>query len=178
MSEELVPYRAGPPANADPAVWQAMDGMQEGMRRMDQAVIPVRHSFTGSAENGTGIYARTVVMPAHTRVMSEVHLTEHPFVITRGRVWVGMADGTSALLEAPFHGVTKPGTRRLLLVEEETEWTTYHATPLTDPEEIGRQILLQTPCPGLPQPSPLLPQPTEPIQPISPKRLDHEPSEM
>ena len=145
----------------------------------EQVAIPVRHSFTGSAENGTGIYARTVVMPAGSIVVSEVHLTEHPYVITRGKVRVLTADNhKGVLLEAPFHGVTKPGTRRLLLVEEETEWTTFHATPLTDPEEIGRQILLQTPCPGLPQPSPLLPQPTEPIQPISPKRLDHAPSEM
>ena len=117
-------------------------------------------------------------MPVGALVLSEVHRTEHPFVVLRGRLREMLGDGTGRGIQAPYRGVTKPGTRRLLLVEEETEWTTFHATPLTDPEEIGRQILLQTTCPGLPQPSPLLPQPTEPIQPISPKRLDHEPSEM
>jgi len=177
VSEDPTPYCANLPATAEPKVWQVMDAMQRAMAEQEQVPIPVQHSFTGSAGNGTGIYSRTVVMPEGALVMSEVHLTEHPFVITRGRVRVLMADGVFEVLQAPHRGVTKPGTRRLLLIEEETEWTTFHATPLTDPEEIGRQILLQSTCPGLPQPSPSLLQPTEPIQPTSPKRLEPEPSE-
>lgn len=165
MSEDPTPYRASLPATAEPKVWQVMDAMQRAMAEQEQVEVPVQHSFTGSAENGTGIYSRTVVMPEGALVMSEVHLTEHPFVITRGRVRVLMADGVFEVLQAPHRGVTKPGTRRLLLIEEETEWTTFHATPLTDPEEIGRQILLQTPWHGLKQSSPSALQPSEPVPP-------------
>jgi hypothetical protein len=178
MSEEPVPYRAGPPANADPKVWQALDALQWAMAEREQAYMPPQHSFAGSPGDGTAVYRRTLVMPAGALVISEVHLTEHFYVITRGRLRVMIGDGSWEVLEAPYHGVTKPGTRRLLLIEEETEWTTYHATPLTDPVEIVRVITAPPTCPSPQQQQSCLSQepPTGPTQQTRPGRLDHEPS--
>ncbi len=44
--------------------------------------------------------------------------------------------------EAPHTGITMPGTRRLLVMHEDTVWTTFHVTDLTDPKEIEDEIVL------------------------------------
>jgi hypothetical protein len=89
---------------------------------------PLRHSWT------PGLYIREIFMPAGSLITSKIHKTEHPFVVSMGRclVWI---DGTGwVLIEAPHSGVTKPGTRRVLLVLDDTVWTTFHPIP---PEEEG-----------------------------------------
>jgi hypothetical protein len=41
-------------------------------------------------------------------------------------------------------GVTMPGTKRALRIHEDTIWTTFHATELTDVAEIERTILAES----------------------------------
>lgn len=102
-------------------------------------ILPVVHRFT------PGLYIRQISMPSGAVVLSKVHLTEHPFVVSKGRVTVWTEDGQREDLEAPHIGVTVPGTRRLLVVHEDTIWTTFHPTDLTDPVEIERRIVQQWP---------------------------------
>lgn len=62
----------------------------------------------------------------------------------KGKVAVANVDtGETVVYEAPFVGVTKPNTRRVLNVIEETVWATSHVTEETDVEKIGEQILEQ-----------------------------------
>ena len=83
-------------------------------------------------------------MPADTVVTSEIHKTEHPFFILKGKVIVGdVSTGATEAYEAPYIGVTKPNTRRVLHVLEETVWATSHVTDETDVEKIGDSILEQ-----------------------------------
>lgn len=96
--------------------------------------MPVRHTFT------PGIYSREITMPAGSILTSKIHKTEHQFVVSRGRCSV--FDGAGFVtIEAPYHGVTKPGTRRLLVVHEETVWTTFHATTATDLSELEDELI-------------------------------------
>ncbi len=37
-------------------------------------------------------------------------------------------------------GITKAGTRRVLLIREDCVWTTFHPTTETDPEKIVAQV--------------------------------------
>lgn len=97
--------------------------------------IQVTHAFT------PGLYIRTCRIPAGALLTSMMHRTEHPFVITEGRIRVISEHEPSVTYQAPHHGITKPGTRRMLFAEEETVWTTYHVTDETDVEKIGEQIL-------------------------------------
>lgn len=98
--------------------------------------FPLVHRFT------PGIYAREIFMPAGALVVSKIHLTEHPYVVSKGRISVWTeSEGTQEIV-APFTGITKPGTRRLLIVHEDTIWTTFHATDKTDVNEIEREILM------------------------------------
>ena len=86
---------------------------------MEPIVVPVKHLFTN------GMYIREVTIPAGSLLTSKIHKTEHPFTISKGKVMV-MADGDWTELTAPYTGITKAGTRRIVLVLEDCVWTTYH----------------------------------------------------
>jgi hypothetical protein len=82
--------------------------------------IPVVHLFC------EGMYVRTVNCPANTLITTRTHKTEHPFTLSKGKVRVMNEHGEWVVLTAPYNGVTKKGTRRVVLVIEACTWTTYH----------------------------------------------------
>ena len=103
-----------------------------------QTVCPLRHYFVN------GLYCREIFMPADTVITSKVHNTEHPYVISMGKVAVIKEDTGVDLLEAPYFGVTYPNTRRVLHTIEDTVWTTFHRTdvvPESDSEEDVRKAV-------------------------------------
>ena len=96
---------------------------------------PVEHVFT------PGLYIRRIHMVAGSLIVSKIHKTEHPYVITSGVVTVWTPNGGSTTLRAPHHGITKPGTVRILYVQEDTVWTTYHPTSKTTVAEVEDDII-------------------------------------
>lgn len=89
--------------------------------------LPLTHTFT------PGLYTRTIHMPAGTMLTSKIHLTEHPFVVHSGEVYVRNIDtGEVDHIVAPYMGVTHPNTRRLLYIARDTVWSTFH--PLAEGE--------------------------------------------
>ncbi|HEY1107424.1 MAG TPA: hypothetical protein VGE76_02290, partial [Opitutaceae bacterium] len=74
-------------------------------------------------------------------VTSKIHKTEHPFVITQGRVSVYSENDGAQHLRAPYTGITRPGTRRILVIHEDTVWTTFHPTSHTDVARIEADII-------------------------------------
>ena len=63
--------------------------------------------------------------------------SEHPFVIMEGMVSVYDGD-LSSILQVPFRGITKAGTKRILYCHEPTVWVTFHPTDKTILEEIDK----------------------------------------
>ncbi len=100
-----------------------------------QIDFPLVHRFT------PGLYAREIFMPAGAILTSKIHKTEHPYVISKGRVSVWIEGIGWERLRAPHTGITKPGTRRLLYIHEDTIWTTFHPTTETDLEVIERLLI-------------------------------------
>jgi hypothetical protein len=100
-----------------------------------QVDCPLKHSFTPN------MYIREIFMPAGSLVTSALHLTTHPFFILKGDVSVWYYDCPIERYKAPYSGVTKAGTRRLLYTHEDTIWVTCHATTLTDVDEILKTIV-------------------------------------
>ena len=98
-------------------------------------LAPVRHHFT------PGLYSREIFMPAGSAITSKIHKTRHPFVVSQGKCFVYMGGDSWVTITAPHFGITEPGTRRVLLVLDDTIWTTFHVTSLTDVAEIEREIL-------------------------------------
>ena len=102
----------------------------------DNEMAPVRHLFT------PGLYSREIFMPAGAVITSAIHKTEHPYVVSQGMCLVYMEnEGRWERITAPHRGVTKPMTRRLLIIIRDTVWTTFHPTENEKVEEIEDEIL-------------------------------------
>ncbi len=130
------------------ARFDLMPSSCEQILALEQAMLALpaeqRLPFENRHDFCPGVYARTIFMPAGMVCTSQIHLTQHFFVVSKGRATVVGSDGSRLLIEAPYMGVTYPGTKRALHVHEDCIWTTFHATELTDVEEIGRQIMAQS----------------------------------
>lgn len=96
--------------------------------------IPHIHKFT------PGLYIRELHMPPGTLITSEVHATEHPYVISSGSCYVFTEDAGWRYCRAPHTGITLPGTKRVVFALDPLVWTTFHVTNLTDLEEIEAYI--------------------------------------
>lgn len=114
--------------------WEAIDRLEEEASKLEQVELPVSHVFT------PGLYARTIYMPAGVKLTSRIHLMEHPFLVSKGVFSVWDASTGWVRISAPYMGITKPGTRRVLEIHEDTIFTTFHVTNETDPDKIGMQI--------------------------------------
>jgi hypothetical protein len=123
--------------NADlaiPTQFESVAQLGHAMTEYPQAFCPLEHRVT------PGLYARQITMPKGVLVVSRVHRTEHPYVVSKGAVSVWTEKDGWVLIKAPFAGITKPGTCRVLVMHEDTIWTTFHVTDKTDPDEIVNEI--------------------------------------
>jgi hypothetical protein len=78
------------------------------------------HRFTD------GMYIREIFMPAGSLITSKIHKTEHPYIVSYGKVAVSIDSEDWNEITAPYTGITKPGTRRVLYIIEDCIWTTFH----------------------------------------------------
>jgi hypothetical protein len=78
------------------------------------------HKFTD------GMYIREIFMPAGSLITSKIHKTEHPYIVSYGKVAVSIDSEDWDEISAPYTGITKPGTRRVLYIIEDCIWTTFH----------------------------------------------------
>lgn len=124
MSEELL---------KEPTI---VDGIEAAIiGGLNLVELPLKHIFT------PGLYQRIIYIPAGVFLTSRVHKYEHPYVISKGKIVViNELDGTRELLEAPYHGITKPGTRRALHAVTDTIWATFHVTDMTDHDKIVEEF--------------------------------------
>lgn len=118
-------------------VQKSLDNLEKAMREYPVLECPLQHVFT------PGLYTRIIMMPADTLVASKIHKTEHPFFILKGMAWVKVNEGDWKKIEAPYAGITLPGTRRVLYIEEECIWATSHvlAKEGETVEEIEERII-------------------------------------
>lgn len=116
--------------------WKRIDAIDRAMAELPQGHFPLRHTFTPS------LYTRQITMFKGSALTSRIHLYEHPFVISKGVVSVWGPDTGWVTYRAPHQGVTKPGTRRVLYIHEDTIWTTFHVNTdnETDPEKIVERV--------------------------------------
>lgn len=114
-----------------------IDELELALENCEPIKSDVKHGFSN------GYYIRTVIMPKAEdgkvhMVTSMIHNTTHGFHVTKGEVSVWSDNDGVQLIKAPYWGITKPCTRRVLYIHETTEWTTFHLTnilPENDSEE-------------------------------------------
>ena len=95
---------------------------------------PLEHTFAD------GLYVRQFTGLKNTIVVSKLHKTNHPSLVLKGDVSV-LTDKGPVRIKAPYWGITKAGTKRILYFHEETIWTTVHATEETDLEKIEEEVI-------------------------------------
>ena len=103
----------------------------------DEEMFPLKHSF------GDGCYIREIFMPKGMLLTSKIHKVEHPYFVMKGKCSVLTEDGVVEI-QAPFQGMTKPGTKRLILVHEDCTWITVHVTKHQEIEKIEKEIIAES----------------------------------
>lgn len=100
--------------------------------RHDKRNSSLRHLFCHN------MYIREITMNKGAIIVSRKHKTQHPFTVSKGVVTVFIPGVGLQLIKAPYTGITQPNTKRLLYINEETVWTTYHVnlTGETNPDQI------------------------------------------
>ena len=101
-----------------------------------QETNPVKHTFMG------GCYIRELFMPKNQLAITKIHKQDNPFFIMKGSFSILTEDGASHI-KAPYHGLTKVGTRRIMYVHEDTVFITVHSTNKTTVEEVENQIFAE-----------------------------------
>ena len=81
---------------------------------------PIANKFT------EGMYIREIFMPAGSLITSKIHKTEHPYLVSYGKVAVSIDGKEWNEITAPYTDITYPGTRRVLYILEDCIWTTFH----------------------------------------------------
>lgn len=103
--------------------------LQKSLLELEQLDIPVEHHFA------PGNYARECFLPAGSVVIGKVHRHAHVNIISKGKVTVATSEGLHEY-EAPLTFISEPGTKRALIVHEDTVWTTVHPNP-TDTQDLA-----------------------------------------
>ena len=95
---------------------------------------PLKHTFVD------GAYVREIFMPKGTLLTSKIHKKKHPYFVLKGECSV-LTDEGVVRIKAPYHGITEPGTKRVLYIHEDTVWITVHVTEHTDLKKIEEEII-------------------------------------
>jgi len=91
-------------------------------------------------EFGEGTYVRKISMPKNLLYVTVIHKVKHPFFVMKGKATI-ISDNGVQTIEAPYHGMTEPGTQRILYVHEDCVWITVHPTDKTTVEEAVEDVI-------------------------------------
>lgn len=123
---------------ANPEMLSAFDMAELRMVEsgLPQIEAPVEHTFAN------GFYIRQITMPKGFICTTRIHKFRHPFVVSKGVVEVWCEQDGHVVIEAPYTGITEPGTKRILFVHEECVWTTFHRTDKTTVDEAVADVTI------------------------------------
>lgn len=89
------------------------------------------------------LYSREAHAKKGDLIASLKHKTEHQFIISKGSCAVFIDGEGWKFMEAPFHGKTDVGMRRLIYVFEDLVFTTFHPVPLDATIDEVRPLLIE-----------------------------------
>lgn len=98
---------------------------------------PIEHIFAD------GLYIRKMTAPKGMLNISKLHKTTHPYFILSGSVSVITETGV-VKIDAPYTGITRAGTKRVVYFHEDTVWITVHPTKETDLKKIEKELIAES----------------------------------
>jgi hypothetical protein len=108
--------------------------LERAVLAMPQIELEARHYLGG------GILARELFMPKDSVVTGKIHIKEHICTIVYGDVTIVDEFGSCRVV-GPCTFVGKPGSKRALLMHEDTLWIAYHTTDKNDVDEAIAEIV-------------------------------------
>lgn len=95
---------------------------------------PTTHSFAD------GQYIREIYNPADEIVITKIHKQNHPFFLLEGKMTIITLEKTETI-EAPYYGVTKAGTQRIIYTHEPCRFVTVHRTDSISVDDIQKEVI-------------------------------------
>jgi hypothetical protein len=95
---------------------------------------PLKHSFAD------GCYVREIFNPAGQILVTKIHKKKHPFFLLKGKMSILTENGIEHL-KAPYHGITSPGTKRVIYTHEDCVFVTVHATENTTIKDVEEEVI-------------------------------------
>ena len=132
------------PAKKDPATLKRLDlrarirELEATLLQLPQQDIEIRHQFSG------GMYARSMLAPAGSLITGEIYKKAHYVALAFGRVTVVTETEGAQHFKAPAMWAAPAGTKRVILVLEDTLWTTIVATEALTPEEAMADVTVKS----------------------------------
>jgi hypothetical protein len=108
--------------------------LQGIMQQEVQVDLPIKEYFSN------GIYAREMTVPEGVVFVGETHLYENISVISKGTIRIATEDGIVEMT-APHTFIAPAGTKRVGIAITETVWTVFHATTLTNTDDIRNHFV-------------------------------------
>lgn len=110
---------------------------EEALLSLPQIALEPVHYFA------KGLVARELFMPKGSIVTGHIHVDEHIVVIPYGDVTVTTDDGIQRYV-GPCTFVGKPGSKRALLMHEDTLWIAINPSDATTREEAEDRVVVKT----------------------------------
>jgi hypothetical protein len=114
---------------------QQVNKLEAAMLKLPQVEQPLKHHFA------PGLYAREILNPKGSLIVTKMHKTCHLHVIVKGKISVWIEGIGVKTFTAPHVGITYPGTRRIIYAHEDTIFMTLHPTDKTNIEEIEKDCV-------------------------------------
>tara|TARA_R100001510_G_C7531820_1_gene122939 strand:- start:142 stop:597 length:456 start_codon:yes stop_codon:yes gene_type:complete len=120
----------------------AVTQLEEKFKKIEGALVgeemnkhnPLKHTFC------EGYYVREISAGANQFLISKIHKFDHPYFLMKGECSVLTEEGPIRI-KAPYYGITKAGTKRVVYVNSDMIWVTVHATENTDLDTIEEEII-------------------------------------
>lgn len=121
------------------ALLDKMFEFEDALARLPQSIHHSEQDFA-THEFADGLYIRAFNGIKGMIAVSKLHKTNHPYFVMVGDCSVLTDEGT-VRIKAPYFGITKAGTKRILYFHEHTVWITVHATEETDLKKIEDVVI-------------------------------------
>ena len=129
-ADALVAMRDAVPSHMHEKTW----ALQDALLNMPQFEPPTEHIFHG------GMYCRKVSIPAGCTLVGKVHKKEHFFALASGSVCITTDEGPQLLTGFKLLS-SYPGTKRAIHAVSDSVFMTFHATDLTDVEQVEQELV-------------------------------------
>ena len=98
---------------------------------------PTKHSFSD------GQYIREIYNPSGLVLVTKIHSKNHPFFLMKGEMSILTEEGVQRI-KAPYQGITKAGTKRIIFTHSECVFITVHRTDTLTIEEVEEEVIAES----------------------------------